>query len=85
MVGLLRYSELRLRAEALGVAQVDAPGQTLVVRFDPRTSVSAEALVRVAAERPGARLLPEGLRWPLRAEAPLDALANLLERVSGMA
>ena len=85
VAGLLRYAELRLRAEAHGVAQVDAAGGALVVRFDPRTSVSPEALVRVAAERPGARLLPAGLRWPLAAEAPLDALSELLDRVGGVA
>jgi len=85
VAGLLRYAELRLRAEAHGVAQVDASGGALVVRFDPRTSVSPEALVRVAAERSGARLLPEGLRWPLEDEAPLDALGKLLELVAGVA
>ena len=85
VAGLLRYAELRLRAEALGVAQVDAARGALVLRFDPRTPVSPEALVRVAAERSGARLQPEGLRWPLGAEAPLEALAGLLERVAGVA
>ena len=85
VAGLLRYAELRLRAEAHAVAQVDAAGSALVVRFAPRTSLSPEALVRIAAERPGARLLPEGLRWPLAAEAPLDALSELLDRVAGVA
>jgi len=85
VTGLLRYAELRLRAEAHGVAQVDAAGSALVVRFDPRTPLSPDALVRIAGERPGARLLPEGLRWPLAAEAPLDALGELLDRVAGVA
>ncbi len=85
VAGLLRYAELRLRAEALGVAQVDAARGALVLRFDPRTPVRPDALVRVAAERSGARLQPEGLRWPLGAEPPLDALAGLLERVGGVA
>ena len=85
VLGLLRYAELRLRAEAHGVAQVDAPRDALVVRFDPRTPPSPEALVRVASGRPGARLLPEGLRWPLQAQGPLDALEELLERVAGVA
>ena len=85
VAGLLRYAELRLRAEVLGVAQVDASSGALVVRFDPRTAVSPDALVRLAAERSGARLLPEGLRWPLAGQPPLDALDDLLGRVAGVA
>jgi transcription-repair coupling factor (superfamily II helicase) len=85
VAGLLRYAELRMRAEAHGVAQVDASADALVVRFDPRTPTSPDTLIRVAAQRPGARLLPEGLRWPLAAQAPLDALAGLLDRVAGVA
>ncbi len=85
VAGLLRYAELRLRAEALGVAQVDAAAGGLVVRFDARTAVSPDALLRLASERPGARLLPDGLRWPLSGQAPLDALADLLGRVPAVA
>jgi transcription-repair coupling factor (superfamily II helicase) len=85
VLGLLRYAELRLKAEAQGVAQVDAPKGALVVRFDVRTPPSPERLVRVASERPGARLLPEGLRWPLDSQEPLDALEDLLGRVAGVA
>jgi len=85
VAGLLRYAQLRLRAEVLGVAQVDASSGALVVRFDPRTAVSPDALVRLAAERSGARLLPEGLRWPLAGQPPLDALDDLLGRVAGVA
>jgi transcription-repair coupling factor (superfamily II helicase) len=85
VAGLLRYAELRMRAEAHGVAQVDASADALVVRLDPRTPTSPDTLIRVASQRPGARLLPEGLRWPLAAEAPLDALAGLLDRVAGVA
>jgi hypothetical protein len=85
VAGLLRYAELRLRAELVGVAQVDATSGALTLRFDPRTSVSPDALVRLATERPGARLLPEGLRWPLAGQPPLDALDDLLGRVAGVA
>jgi transcription-repair coupling factor (superfamily II helicase) len=85
VLGLLRYAELRLRAEAQGVAQVDAPRGALVVRFDVRTPPSPERLVRVAEGRPGARLLPEGLRWPIDSQEPLDALEDLLGRVAGVA
>ncbi len=83
--GLLRYAELRVRAEAHGVAQVDAVAGALQVRFDPRTPVSTETLVRISGERSGSRLLPEGLRWPTAGEGPLEALEALLGRVRAVA
>jgi transcription-repair coupling factor (superfamily II helicase) len=83
--GLMRYARLRLRAEALAIVQVDAAPAALVVRFDPRTPLVAETLVAAAAGRPGAQLLPDGLRWPLADRAPLDALESLLERLASVA
>jgi transcription-repair coupling factor (superfamily II helicase) len=85
VAGLLRYAELRLMAEARGVVQVDAAAGALVVRFDPRTPLGPEALVRLAAGRPGALLLPDGLRWPHGGRAPLEALAELFDRIAGVA
>ena len=79
--GLLRYAELRVRAEGLAVVQVDATAAALVVRFDARTPLSADALVRVTRERPGAALMPDGLRWPLGGQEPMDALGGLLDRL----
>jgi hypothetical protein len=64
---------------------VDAAPAALVVRFDPRTPLVAETLVAAAAGRPGAQLLPDGLRWPLADRAPLDALESLLERLASVA
>ncbi len=79
---LLRYAALRARAEALGIAQVDAGAGALSVRLDARTPVSAERLVGLATSRPGAKLLPDGLRWPAPGEEPLDALEALLHALS---
>ncbi len=79
--GLLRYAGLRVRAEALAVTQVDATARELAVRFDARTPLPADGLVRVARERPGATLRPDGLRWPTGGEAPMDALEGLLGRL----
>jgi transcription-repair coupling factor (superfamily II helicase) len=79
--GLLRFAHLRVRAEALAITQVDASGSFLTLRFDARTPLPAEALVRLARERPGAALLPDGLRWPVGGEEPMDALAGLLDRL----
>jgi transcription-repair coupling factor (superfamily II helicase) len=85
VAGLVRFAALRLRAEALAITQVDLGAGVLVVRFDDRTAVSPDALVRAAAERPGARVLPDGLRWPVAAgEPPLAALEVLLERLHGL-
>jgi len=79
--GLLRYAALRVRAEALAVTQVDATASGLALRFDARTPLRAEALVRVGRERPGAALMPDGLRWPLGGASPMDALEGLLDRL----
>ena len=85
VLGLLGYAELRVRAEALGIVQVDAAKGALTLRLDPRTSLEPERLARWAAERAGARLLPDGLRWPTAGEAPLPALDALLGRLAGVA
>jgi transcription-repair coupling factor (superfamily II helicase) len=79
--GLLRFAELRLRAEALAILQVDAAPTALALRLDARTPLQADALVRVVRERPGAALLPDGLRWPTGGEDPLGALGGLLDRL----
>ena len=79
--GLLRYAALRARAEALLVIQADVAAAGLVLRFDPRTPLQAAALVRVAGKRTGAGLAPDGLRWPLGGEEPMDALDGLLDRL----
>jgi transcription-repair coupling factor (superfamily II helicase) len=82
--GLLRYAALRVRAEALAVTQVDAQGGGLVVRFDARTPLHPDALVRLARERLGASLRPDGLRWPAGGEEPMDALDALLGRLNAL-
>jgi transcription-repair coupling factor (superfamily II helicase) len=79
--GLLRFAHLRARAEGLAVTQVDAAGAFLALRLDARTPLQAEALVRLARERSGAALQPDGLRWPLGGEEPMDALDGLLDRL----
>jgi transcription-repair coupling factor (superfamily II helicase) len=82
--GLVAFAGLRLRAEALGVTQIDLGGGALAVRFDERTSVAPATLVVIAGERSGARVLPDGLRWPVATgEAPLATLERLLERLQG--
>ena len=65
VTGLLRFAELRLRAEALAISEASLAGGTLVLHFDVRTPLSPDALVRLAKQQPGAAILPDGLRWPL--------------------
>jgi transcription-repair coupling factor (superfamily II helicase) len=78
--GLLRYSLLRLMAEPLGVVQVDLGGGALRLRLDETTPLEPADLVRLAGEREGAVLRPDGLVWPLGPdEAPLEGLGALLE------
>jgi transcription-repair coupling factor (superfamily II helicase) len=80
VVGLLRYATLRLQAEALGIAQVDLSSGGLRARIDETTPLVPETLVRLAGERVGAALRPEGLVWPLvPGEDALDCLGALLE------
>jgi transcription-repair coupling factor (superfamily II helicase) len=82
---LLGFAALRLRAEALGITQVDLGAGALVVRFDERPPVAPDALVRAAGERPGARVLPDGLRWPLSpGESAPAGLGAILDRLGGL-
>jgi transcription-repair coupling factor (superfamily II helicase) len=79
VVGLLAYSQLRLRAEAVGVAQVDRGSEALHLRFGGHTRLSTEALVRTVRSISGATVSAQGvLRVPLRATTPLDDLRAVL-------
>ena len=79
--GLARYAALRVRAEALAVVQADATAAGLALRFDARTPLQPDALVRVVQAQPGAALMPDGLRWPTDGQDPMDALSGLLDRL----
>ncbi len=48
VLGLVGYAELRVRAEALGIVQVDAAAGALTLRFDPRTPLRPEPLAQLA-------------------------------------
>jgi transcription-repair coupling factor (superfamily II helicase) len=80
--GLFSYAAVRLRAEALGVAQVDVSSSSFSLRFGPDTSFTAEALIAAVATLPGARLNPEGIRIPRPpSEPPTPVLATILSRL----
>jgi transcription-repair coupling factor (superfamily II helicase) len=82
---LLEFASQRLRADALGVSQVDRVASGLALRLVPRGPVPPEALVGLAASLPGAALTPEGvLRLPDAGNAPLAALAQALDRLEAL-
>jgi len=85
VLGLVGYAELRVKAEALGIVQVDAAAGALTLRFDPRTPLRPEPLAQLAGSRAGARLLPDGLRWPTAGEPPQAALEAVLARLASVA
>jgi transcription-repair coupling factor (superfamily II helicase) len=84
--GLLAYAALRLRAEALGVLQVDLAGAHLHLRLSGEGSLAPERLVALVQAFPGAAFSPQGiLRAPLWEPAdPLASLDAVLERIQGL-
>ncbi len=83
---LAHFASLRLRAEALGVSQVDRLGDGLRLQLDPRSPLPPAALVAWVGGTPGAALAPDGaIRWLAGKEgAPLDRLAAFLGALEGL-
>jgi transcription-repair coupling factor (superfamily II helicase) len=82
---LFAFASLRLRAEALGLVQVDLAGGALHLKFGVVGGVPADALVARVRSIPGASLSPQGvLRVPFPAgddaRDALDELLGLLEQ-----
>jgi transcription-repair coupling factor (superfamily II helicase) len=83
--GLLGYAALRLRAEALGVIQVDLGAAALHLRLAAETPLAGTALATAVRAWPGASLRPSGvLRAPLPpGRPPFSALGDVLEALEG--
>jgi transcription-repair coupling factor (superfamily II helicase) len=83
---LLDYAALRLRAEALGVLQVDLGAAALHLRLAAETPLGGPALVAAVRAWPGASVSPAGvLRAPLPAGTPPPAvLADVLGALEGV-
>ena len=76
--GLLRYAALRLRAEALGVAQVDLVARTLHLRLAPETPLRPEALAALVQAHPVLAPTVQGLKGALgEGQDALEGLATL--------
>jgi transcription-repair coupling factor (superfamily II helicase) len=75
---LLRYATLRLRAEDLGVAQVERSGEVLALRFVAETTLAPAALVALVERTRGAALAPDGTVRVPTAGDPLRALHETL-------
>jgi transcription-repair coupling factor (superfamily II helicase) len=81
---LLGYARLRLRAEALGVLQVDLAGGAFSLKLDEATPLPPQALVAAARDLPGGRLTPEGTLRIAAGDGPvLTSLAAVLARLAG--
>jgi len=82
--GLLGFAALRLRAEALGVAQVDLVARTLHLRLAPETPLRPEALAALVQAHPFLAPTVQGLRAALaEGEDALTGLAELFDRLEG--
>jgi transcription-repair coupling factor (superfamily II helicase) len=82
---LFAFASLRLRAEGLGLTQVDLAGGALHLKFAETAGIAPEVLVARVRALPGASLSPQGvLRAPLPpgAEA-LQALGELIGHLEG--
>jgi transcription-repair coupling factor (superfamily II helicase) len=82
---LFAFASLRLRAESLGLTQVDWAGGALHLRFAETALIAPEALVARVRALPGASLSPQGV---LRAPQPhgaeaLQALGELIGHLEG--
>jgi transcription-repair coupling factor (superfamily II helicase) len=77
---LFEFASLRLRAEALGLTQIDLAGGALHLRFGEGGGLPPEALVARVQAVPGASLSPQGvMRVPFPAgDDALEALPELL-------
>ena len=86
MEGLLHYAALRLRAEALGVVQVDLGASALHLRLAPETPLGGTALPAAVRAWPGATLAPSGvLRAPLPpGRAAMEALGDVLQALESV-
>ncbi|HEV7502471.1 MAG TPA: TRCF domain-containing protein, partial [Vicinamibacteria bacterium] len=84
--GLLGYAALRLRAEALGVVQVDLGPTALHLRLAPETPLGGSTLGAAVRAWPGSTLSPAGvLRAPLAAGSPaLAALDSVMAALEGV-
>jgi transcription-repair coupling factor (superfamily II helicase) len=81
--GLLRYAAARLRAEEMGIAQVDRSAGALHLRFWPSAAPPPELVVPLVRRLAGASLTPAGiLRVPLApGTAALDGVLALFDRL----
>jgi transcription-repair coupling factor (superfamily II helicase) len=82
---LFAFASLRLRAEALGLTQIDLAGNALHLRFAETATIAPELLVARVRAIAGASLSPQGvLRCPLPPGAEvLAALQELVLHLEG--
>lgn len=78
---LTEFSLCKTLARELGVESLDKRGQSLTVKFHPRTRMNPERLMRLVQNEEGAQFTPAGvLRLPLK---PSPDPGHLLAQVKG--
>jgi transcription-repair coupling factor (superfamily II helicase) len=85
---LVTAGRLRLLCEQTGVAQMDRKGQMVSVRFTETASIDPEKLMQMVARnaKRGAQFTPQGvLRFPVKATAPAEVLAELRRLIEALA
>ena len=79
---LVEHARLRVRAEKLRIAQIEADSRSVRLRFDKETKVHPQSLMRLLQERQGAAFSPDGLLTiPLHGEEWLETTWDLLREL----
>ena len=76
---LIRQTELRIRAEKLGIAKVDAGGDSARIEFSANTQVDPLVLVDLVQKQPDQYALESGnrMKFQLKGESADDRLSSL--------
>ena len=85
---LVTAGRLRLLCEQVGVAQMDRKAQMVSFRFTETANIDPEKLMQLVARnaKRGAQFTPQGvLRFPVKATAPAEILAELRRLVESVA
>jgi transcription-repair coupling factor (superfamily II helicase) len=80
---LLMATELKISAEAVGVASIDRRLNAISIKFTERANIDPGKLMQFVAANKGAQFSPNGLlKFNLRASGAEDVLKSLLDLLS---
>ena len=79
---LAEHARIRVRAERLLIASVEADSASVRLKFSKETKVHPTALMRLLKERGGSSFSPDGLLTvPLHGVAPIEAAWDLMREL----